>query len=139
MMAAHSCMVNYVKVWALPCEWCIHAGDIHVAAEYSATGTVAKGSMDYVLMYYWFCIVVVEGKLHDQLLKHSGQLAAEMRSAREQFRRTMLRKRKHEPEGDFSQVRCRVSQSCQATVLLRMDVCFADNVYVASHVCRCLP
>ncbi|KAL6748239.1 hypothetical protein V8C86DRAFT_2884685 [Haematococcus lacustris] len=80
------------------------AGDIQVVAEYSATGTVAKGSIDYVLMFYWFCIVVVEGKLHEQLLKHSGQLAAEMRSAREQFSHTMLGKRKHEPEEDFSQV-----------------------------------
>ncbi|KAL6756295.1 hypothetical protein V8C86DRAFT_91887 [Haematococcus lacustris] len=80
------------------------AGDIQVVAEYSATGTVAKGSIDYVLMFYWFSIVVMEGKLHEQLLEHSGQLAAGMRSVREQFNRTMLRKRKHEPEGEFSQV-----------------------------------
>jgi hypothetical protein len=65
---------------------------------------VAKGSIDYVLMFNWFSIVVVEGKLHDQLLKHSGQLAAEMRAAREQFSTTMLGKRKHEPDEDFSQV-----------------------------------
>jgi hypothetical protein len=89
-----------------------------------STGTVAKGSIDDVLMFYWFSIVVVEGKLHDQLLKHSGQLAAEMRLARdcEHFRHTMLGKHKHEPEEVFSQVGAWVAYAANQSLLVR---CFA--------------
>ena len=45
-----------------------------------------------------------QGKLHDTLEEHLGQLAAEMKSAREQYMRTCLGKRKHDNEGMFMKV-----------------------------------
>lgn len=36
--------------------------------------------------------------------EHLGQLAAEMRAAREQYQRTYLRKRKYDDEGEFKKV-----------------------------------
>jgi hypothetical protein len=108
--------MGYITKAALLCLRAC-AGEIQVAVEYSAAGTVAKGSIDYVLMFCWCSIVVVQGKLHDELLKHSGQLAAAMKAAREQFCNTMLTKRKHEPEGDFSKVGktvCALLPGCQA-------------------------
>lgn len=50
------------------------------------------------------CVPTLQGKLHDTLEDHLGQLAAEIRSAREQYKRVYLSKRKHEDEGDFIKV-----------------------------------
>uniref|UniRef100_A0A6T5TRE9 Uncharacterized protein n=1 Tax=Chlamydomonas chlamydogama TaxID=225041 RepID=A0A6T5TRE9_9CHLO len=80
------------------------AGDVRVEAEYDVNGTLGRGAVDYVIVYRNFSIVVVEGKLHDTLEKHLGQLAAEIRSAREQYKRVYLGKRKREDEGDFKKV-----------------------------------
>jgi hypothetical protein len=54
----------------------------------------------------------VQGKLYEMLEQHLGQLAAEIRAAREQYTRIFLGKRKHEDEGEFSKVR-------QGTLLCR--------------------
>lgn len=45
----------------------------------------------------------MQGKLYEVLEQHLGQLAAEIRAAREQYTRIFLGKRKHEDE--FSKVR----------------------------------
>ena len=47
---------------------------------------------------------MLQGKLHETLDEHLGQLAAGMRSAREQYTRTHLGKRKFDDEGEFEQV-----------------------------------
>lgn len=46
----------------------------------------------------------LQGKLHETLLEHIGQLAAEMKTSREQFLRTKLGKRKHEDDNEFKKV-----------------------------------
>ncbi|KAL6751198.1 hypothetical protein V8C86DRAFT_2783257 [Haematococcus lacustris] len=80
------------------------AGDVRVEAEYSVCGTLGRGMIDYVILYKHFSIIVLEGKLHDTLEEHLGQLAAEIRSAREQYKRVYLTKRKHDDEGEFKKV-----------------------------------
>ncbi|GFH17124.1 uncharacterized protein HaLaN_13685 [Haematococcus lacustris] len=77
------------------------AGDVRVEAEYNVCGTLGKGMIDYVILYKHFSII---GKLHDTLEEHLGQLAAEIRSAREQYKRVYLTKRKHDDEGEFKKV-----------------------------------
>ena len=42
--------------------------------------------------------VSLQGKLHDTLEGHLGQLAAEIQSSREQYQRKKLGKRKHEDD-----------------------------------------
>lgn len=49
-------------------------------------------------------VPTLQGKLHETLEEHLGQLAAEIRSVREQFKRVYLSKRKREDEGEFKQV-----------------------------------
>ena len=61
----------------------------------------------------------MQGKLHDTLDEHLGQLAAEIRSAREQYTRVYLSKRKYEDEGDFKKV----------------GACFMLVASVASYAC----
>jgi len=80
------------------------AGDVKVEAEYSLHGVLGKGYVDYTIMFQDFAIVVVEGKLHDTLDQHLGQLAAEMQAAREQYARKKLAKRKREEDDDFKKV-----------------------------------
>ncbi|GFH24832.1 uncharacterized protein HaLaN_22695 [Haematococcus lacustris] len=80
------------------------AGDVRVEAEYSVCGTLGRGMIDYVILYKHFSIIVLEGKMHDTLEEHLGQLAAEIRSAREQYKRVYLTKRKHDDEGEFKKV-----------------------------------
>ena len=50
---------------------------------------------------YW---PTLQGKLHETLEEHLGQLAAEIRSAREQYTRVFLSKHKLEDEGEFKEV-----------------------------------
>lgn len=60
---------------------------------------------------------LLQGKLHATLTEHLGQLAAEMRSAREQYKRVYLRKRKLDDEGSFKKVRTHLScSSCYVVV-----------------------
>jgi hypothetical protein len=46
----------------------------------------------------------MQSKLHETMDEHLGQLAAEMRAAREHYQRVHLGKRKYDDEGEFKKV-----------------------------------
>ncbi|KAL3140352.1 hypothetical protein ABBQ38_004616 [Trebouxia sp. C0009 RCD-2024] len=74
------------------------AGELEVAAEFSTKDSDAAGSVDFVVLLNSFVISVVEGKLHDTLKAHEGQLYASMHACREQYLRMKLKKRKRETD-----------------------------------------
>ncbi|KAA6426042.1 MAG: hypothetical protein FRX49_03894 [Trebouxia sp. A1-2] len=71
------------------------AGELEVAAEFSTKDSDAAGSVDFVVLLNSFVISVLEGKLHDTLKAHEGQLYASMHACREQY---LLKKRKRDTD-----------------------------------------
>ncbi|KAL3163153.1 hypothetical protein ABBQ32_009563 [Trebouxia sp. C0010 RCD-2024] len=74
------------------------AGELEVAAEFSTKDSDAAGSVDFVVLLNSFVISVLEGKLHDTLKAHEGQLYASMHACREQYLRMKLKKRKRDTD-----------------------------------------
>ncbi|KAL0047698.1 hypothetical protein WJX82_009730 [Trebouxia sp. C0006] len=74
------------------------AGELEVAAEFNTTDSDAAGSVDFVVLLNSFVISVLEGKLHDILKAHEGQLYSSMHACREQYLRMKLKKRKRDTD-----------------------------------------
>lgn len=84
--------------WTGNCIVLFDPGELEVAAEFSTKDCDAAGSVDFVVLLNSFMINVLEGKLHETLKEHEGQLYASMHACREQYLRMKLKKRKRDTD-----------------------------------------
>ncbi|KAG5183821.1 hypothetical protein JKP88DRAFT_195128 [Tribonema minus] len=69
---------------------------ITLVAEFNTAGLRSHGSIDWVLLFKKYSVVVIEAKLDTAFAQYVGQLAAEMLAARESYAMKVLGKRKQD-------------------------------------------